>query len=171
MEKVDLGPDFNRFQPLFGKGKAELRTGLRQTLKYQDKAEVDAGDLFILDGQKLLVADMGEPFLSDYGRPNRRLRVVYDNGTESDLLVRSLQRALNKDKASRRIVTPDLGPLFSGEAGEGDLSTGHISVFLLNTINAAARLSRGQSVECSVVAITSYKPIHHHLMLRIETLN
>ena len=126
--KRDRCPDFDRFQPLFERVQAELRTGLRQTLKYQDNAEVNAGDLFILDGQKILVADMGEPFLSDYGRPDRRLRVVYDNGTESDLLVRSLQRALNKDKASRRIVTYDLGPLFSGEAGEGDLSTGHIYV-------------------------------------------
>ena len=39
--------------------------------------------------------------------------MVYDNGTESDLLLRSLQRALNKDKASRRITDPDFGPLFS----------------------------------------------------------
>jgi hypothetical protein len=34
---------------------------------------------------------------------------VYDNATESDLLVRSLQRALNKDKASRRITNLDFG--------------------------------------------------------------
>jgi len=84
--------------------------------------------MFILDGQKVIVAELGEPFVSDYGRPDRRLRVVYDNGTESDLLVRSLQRALNKDKASRRITEPDLGPLFSDEEGEDDLPTGYIYV-------------------------------------------
>jgi hypothetical protein len=54
--------------------------------------------------------------------------VVYDNGTESDLLVRSLQRALNKDKASRRITDPELGPLFSDEEEEDDLPTGYIYV-------------------------------------------
>jgi hypothetical protein len=84
--------------------------------------------LFILDGQKVMVADMGEPFVSDYGRQDRRLRVVYDNATESDLLLRSLQRALNKDKASRRITTPDLGPLFSHIEAEDDLPTGYIYV-------------------------------------------
>lgn len=126
--KRDKCPDFDRFEPIFEKVQAELKKGLRQTLKFQDNAEVNKGDLFILDGHKIIVADMGEPFLSDYGRPDRRLRVVYDNGTESDLLLRSLQRALNKDKASRRIITPDLGPLFSGEAEAGDLSTGHIYV-------------------------------------------
>lgn len=120
--------DFSKFQPVFAKVQHGLETGQRQTLKYKDNAEVKAGDLFILDGQKLVVAEMGEPFVSDYGRPDRRLRVVYDNGTESDLLVRSLQRALNKDKASRRITDPELGPLFSDQEEEDDLPTGYIYV-------------------------------------------
>lgn len=120
--------DFEQFQPLFEKVQAELQSGQRQTLKYGENAEVKKGDLFILDGQKLSVAEVGEPFVSDYGRPDRRLRVVYDNGTESDLLVRSLQRALNKDKASRRISDPSLGPLFSEEEEEDDLPTGYIYV-------------------------------------------
>ncbi len=120
--------DFDEFQPIFEKVQRELTVGERQTLKYQDNADVKKGDLFILDGQKVIVANMDEPFVSDYGRPDRRLRVVYDNRTESDLLVRSLQRALNKDKASRRITDPDLGPLFSDEEEEDDLPTGYIYV-------------------------------------------
>jgi len=105
-----------------------LKTGERQTLKYQDNAAVNQGDLFILDGQKVMVADMGEPFISDYGRQDRRLRVVYDNTTESDLLLRSLQRALNKDKDSRRITNPDFGPLFADAEAADDLPTGYIYV-------------------------------------------
>lgn len=120
--------DFEVYRPLFERINRDLESGERKTVKFKDNAEVKQGDLFILDGQKLVVADMGEEFVSGYGRPDRRLRVVYDNGTESDLLVRSLQRALNKDKASRRITVPDYGPLFSGEEEEGDLSTGHIYV-------------------------------------------
>jgi hypothetical protein len=120
--------DFQRFQPIFETVQAELQSGQRRTLKYGENAEVKKGDLFILDGQKLIVAEVGEPFVNDYGRPDRRLRVVYDNGTESDLLVRSLQRALNKDKASRRITDPDLGPLFSDEQAEDDLPAGYIYV-------------------------------------------
>src|SRR5205823_14698654 len=116
------------FRPVFEKVQSELETGERHTLKYQDNAEVRKGDVFILEGQKVIVAEMGDPFVSDYGRPDRRLRVVYDNGTESDLLLRSLQRALNKDKNSRRISDPSLGPLFSDEEEEDDLPTGHIYV-------------------------------------------
>jgi len=121
-------PDFEQFKPIFDKLQRQLQSGDRQTIKYQDYAAVKEGDLFILDGQKVLVAETGEPFVSDYGRSDRRLRVVYDNATESDLLVRSLQRALNKDKSSRRITTPDFGPLFSHVEAVDDLPTGYIYV-------------------------------------------
>ncbi|MEA5421221.1 GIY-YIG nuclease family protein [Spirulina sp. CCNP1310] len=117
--------DFEQFQPLFKQVQQDLKSGARATLKYQDNAQINRGDLFILKGQKILVAAAGEVFTTDSGLLNHRLRVVYDNGTESDLLMRSLQRALNKDKTSRRITTPDLGPLFSQTAlapqGEGEL--------------------------------------------------
>lgn len=120
--------DFDKFKPIFENVQRELETGERQTLKYKDNADVKQGDLFILDGQKVIVVDMGDPFVSDYGRSDRRLRVVYDNATESDLLLRSLQRALNKDKASRRITDPDFGPLFSDAEAADDLPTGYIYV-------------------------------------------
>ncbi len=120
--------DFDVFRPIFTQVQSQLETGERQTLKYQDNAAVNPGDLFILDGQKVMVAEMGEPFVSDYGRQDRRLRVIYDNATESDLLLRSLQRALNKDKASRRITNPDFGPLFSQAEAADDLPTGYIYV-------------------------------------------
>lgn len=120
--------DFAHFQPVFEKIQSDLKSGRRQTVKYGDHAAIENGELFILDGQKVLVAAAGEEFISDYGRPDRRLRVVYDNGTESDLLLRSLQRALYKDPNSRRITRPDFGLLFSDEEDEDDLATGFIYV-------------------------------------------
>jgi T5orf172 domain. len=120
--------DFSEFKPLFEKTQRELESGERHTIKFQDNAEIRKGDLFILNGQKVYVANLGDLFINDYGRPDRRLRVIYDNGTESDLLLRSLQRALNKDEASRRITQPGFGPLFSDEEEEDDLPTGHIYV-------------------------------------------
>ena len=121
-------PDFDQFKPIFDQVQRQLKTGERQTLKYQDNAAVNQGDLFILDGQKVIVVNMDDPFVSDYGRQDRRLRVVYDNATESDLLLRSLQRALNKDKSSRRITDPDFGPLFADAEAADDLPTGYIYV-------------------------------------------
>lgn len=120
--------DFDDFKPIFRKVQRDLETGGRTTIKFQENADVNEGEMFILDGQKVFVATVGEKFTSDYGRPDRRLRLIYDNGTESDLLLRSFQRALYKDKTSRRITTPDRGPLFSQNEDEGDLNSGFIYV-------------------------------------------
>lgn len=136
--------DFEQFQRLFESVQKDLEKGKRRTLKYEDNAEVRKGDLFILDGQKALVAEMGQPFVSDYGRPDRRLRVIYDNGTESDLLLRSLQRALNKDKASRRITDTDFGPLFSDVQEPDDLPSGHI--YVLRSLSNHPFVAKNRSV-------------------------
>jgi hypothetical protein len=136
--------DFENFQPIFEKVQRGLVSGIRQTLKYKDNAEVNVGDIFILDGQKALVTGKGELFTNYYGRPDSRLRVIFDNGTESDLLVRSLQRALNKDKASRRITEPDLGPLFSDEEEEGDQQTG--SIYILRSKSVHSFVAEHRSV-------------------------
>jgi len=120
--------DFDRFKSLFQKVQQELDIGVRQTRPFELKAEIRPGAWFIVGGQKAYVADMGEIFTNAQGRTDARLRVIFDNGTESNLLMRSLQRALHKDEAGRRISDPNAGPLFSEESAEGDLASGTIYV-------------------------------------------
>src|SRR5690606_16781840 len=83
--------DFEKFRPVLGQVKSDLDAGVRQTRQFQKDAEIKLGEFFIVGGQIAYVAEVGEEFVAEYGRPDRRLRVVYDNGTESDLLLRSLQ--------------------------------------------------------------------------------
>ena len=120
--------DFDQFKPLFGKVQREIESGLRQTREFELKAEIRPGSWFVVGGQKAYVADMGEIFSNAQGRTDARLRVIFDNGTESNLLMRSLQRALHKDDAGRRITDPVAGPLFAGENTEDDLASGTIYV-------------------------------------------
>ncbi len=120
--------DFETFRPLFDQVQAELASGIRQTRAFEQKAEIRPGSWFIVGGQKAYVADMGEIFSNAQGRTDARLRVVFDNGTESNLLMRSLQRALHKDEAGRRITDPVVGPLFAGQSEDGDLASGTIYV-------------------------------------------
>src|SRR5947208_14408689 len=63
-----------------------------------------------------------------HGRTDVRLRVIFDNGAECNPLMRSLQRALHKDDAGRRITDPVAGPLFAEESEDGDLASGTIYV-------------------------------------------
>jgi hypothetical protein len=120
--------DFEKFRPLFARVKQEIGDGTRQTRPFELKAEIRPGAWFIVGGQMAYVADMGEIFSNAQGRTDARLRVIFDNGTESNLLMRSLQRALHKDEAGRRITDPSAGPLFAGEGEDGDLETGTIYV-------------------------------------------
>jgi hypothetical protein len=62
------------------------------------------------------------------GQTDARMRVIYSNGTESNILLRSLQRAIYKDEASRRISEPTAGPLFSDQSEEDDLASGIVYV-------------------------------------------
>ena len=89
--------DFDKFKPLFEQVQGELDSGLRRTRPFELKAEIRPGSFFIVGGQKAYVAEMGDIFSNAQGRTDARLRVVFDNGTESNLLMRSLQRSLHKD--------------------------------------------------------------------------
>ena len=120
--------DFEKFKPLFAQVQKEIDAGIRQTRPFELKAEIRPGSWFIVGGQKAYVADMGEIFSNAQGRTDARLRVIFDNGTESNLLMRSLQRALHKDEAGRRITDPSAGPLFSGEHADDDLASGTVYV-------------------------------------------
>jgi hypothetical protein len=120
--------DFDKFKAIFDRAGAELESGQRKTLRFGRDASIEQGNLFILGGQLAYVAEMGEPIRAPNGESDARLRVIYSNGTESDLLRRSLQRALYKDETGRRITDPDLGPLFGDTLEPDDIESGTIYV-------------------------------------------
>ena len=126
--------NFDEYKPLFERVKRELKDGVRQTLPFQKLdeirlAEIQDNQFFIVQGQIAYIAQVGEEFQTQYDRRDSRLRVIYDNGTESDLLLRSFQRALHRDETARIITTTDNGPLFASQEPAGDeLASGTIYV-------------------------------------------
>ena len=124
--------DFDRFQPLFERAERELKDGIRKAIPFKGEASVEQGNFFIVGGQFAFVAEKGEEFETSSRQPDARLRLIYGNGTESNLLMRSLQRALTQDGNGRRLSDPDAGPLFGplfGDAAEpDDIASGTIYV-------------------------------------------
>ena len=125
--------DFDSFKPVFDAVRQALDSGMRETKKFRKdagflKTDISKGQCFILGGQIVYIAEVGECFAAPNGETDARLRVIYANGTESDLLLRSMQRALYKDATSRVISEPDAGPLFSGTVAREDTSSGIIYV-------------------------------------------
>lgn len=120
--------DFDTVKPLFEEARAKLKAGELESRPFRDEPSIEVGDFFILAGQMTYVAEMGDFTTAPNGQVNARLRVIFDNSTESNLLLRSLERALYKDETSRRLVGTDAGPLFSGVAEEGDVLSGTVYV-------------------------------------------
>lgn len=120
--------DFMKFQPLIEQAERELKSDARKALRFGRDATIQLHDFFILDGQFAYVAEMGETIKMQSGHNDARLRVIYSNGTESNLLLRSLQKALWKDETGRRLTSTNIGPLFSDEPEAEDIETGTIYV-------------------------------------------
>ncbi len=120
--------DFDQFKPLFQQVEAELKAGIRETRRFGQDASIEQGNFFILNGQMVYVAEVGDVFKAPNGDNDARLRVIYSNETESDILLRSLQRALYKDETGRRITEHDAGPLFRDTWDDDDVESGTIYV-------------------------------------------
>jgi len=125
--------DFDSFKPLFNAVQKDIDSGVRITRPIRKEAgflktDIRSGEFFILGGQVAYVAEVSDFFKAPNGESDARLRVIYSNGTESNLLLRSLQRALYKDETSRRVSEPSAGPLFTGENEDNDLASGTIYV-------------------------------------------
>ena len=123
--------DFEHFKPLFDEAGAGLKSGLWLTKPFVKNASIELGDFFIIGGQVAYVADMSEGAKTKDGRDNPRLRVIFDNHTESNLLLRSLSRSLYPDgdtPVGRRLIRKDDGPLFGSAAEPDDIETGTIYV-------------------------------------------
>jgi hypothetical protein len=125
--------DFDKFVDIFKQVKEDLANSTRVTRPFELKAEIRPGAFFIVGGQICYVSEMGETFTNPQGTTDARLRVIFDNGTESGMLMRSLQRLLHSDDAGRRITDPAAGPLFAAQAEEGELETGTIYVLRSNS--------------------------------------
>lgn len=129
----DKCEDFEKFKPLFEQVNRDIQAGLRTTRQIRKdagflKADIEVGQFFIVGGQVAYIAAIGDKIRAPNGEFDARLRVIYSNETESDILLRSLQRALYKDEASRVVSDPTVGPLFSGDAGDDDTESGTIYV-------------------------------------------
>ena len=110
--------DFEQFKPFFEAVKKDIDTGFRSTIRFRKdagfiKTDYKINQFIIITGQMGYIAEMGEKFKAPNGEEDARLRVIYANGTESNILLRSLIRAMYKDETSRFITDSNSGPLFS----------------------------------------------------------
>ena len=131
----EICKDFKLYKPLFDQIQIEIKSGKRKLIKLKNRPEIKSRDFYILYGQKTYVSKVGEFFKQEYGKIDARLHLIFDNGTESRMLMRSFQKALSLDTSSRVISTNNLGPLFRSTLSNDDLQDGTLYVLRSNSEN------------------------------------
>lgn len=95
--------DFKEYEPLFKRCHDDLKTGEKEAVQFTGEQQIQKGMFFILHGVTCYVSDMEERTKTK-GKVNARLHLIFENGTESDMLLRSLATELYKDETGRRIL-------------------------------------------------------------------
>ena len=88
--------DFDDFAPRFAAVQADLRSGRRKLVEFETVQQIREGAFYVQKGVLVLVAQVGE-LEKKVETYNARLRCVYENGTESNILMRSLAGAVWAD--------------------------------------------------------------------------
>lgn len=137
--------DFDTFKPMFDACVAELVSGKRKSLKFANEQEIRAGEFFILNGIMVYVAEVNDPHVRN-GKRNARLRLIFENGTEGENLLRSLATELYKDPSGRRISSPHAGPLYGNEPAIEDVPApqGRVTgcIYVVKSLSAAPEIAR-----------------------------
>lgn len=97
--------EFDKYERLLKECQSDLKEGRRKLIRFKNGQQVEEGHFFVLKGVLLYVDKVGETTIEN-GVKNARLRCIFENGTESDMLMRSLGAELYKD--GRRVTDSDI---------------------------------------------------------------
>ncbi len=117
--------DFHLFEEQFLICQQEIKAEKRRLLPFANEQQIEAGKFFVLRGILLLVTEVGERVVKN-GKWNARLRCIFENGTESDMLLRSLASELYKD--GRRVTLLDDKLMSAMLVTDEDKASGYIYV-------------------------------------------
>lgn len=120
--------DFDQFEALFKTTQAELSSKTRVLKAFTSERQIKKGAMFVLQGMLVYVANVGKKEQKRFGNVDARLYCVFENGTESNMLLRSLASALWKDANSRQVIPASQMELFDDEISSDDEETGFVYI-------------------------------------------
>ncbi len=125
-----LCENFDDYKPLFAKVHLGLKEGKRSLVKINKTATLAAGRFYFVGGQMLLLEKIGELKKSSNFLPDARTRCIYENGTESDILLQTLRKSVVGDGyAISELQEESDGKFFNNaDIAEVDKVTGYIYV-------------------------------------------
>ena len=88
--------DFAPFKLLFNTVNNDLQNGIKKLKKFYSVNEIALHGFYVIDGLMCYVESIGDA-KTVFGRQKERLRVIYANGTESNIYLRTLSSQLYED--------------------------------------------------------------------------
>lgn len=95
--------DFHLYKAHLDNVNKGLKDGRLKTIKYS-AVNIKENDAFILNGMIGFIQSIGELRIGSGGAHDPRLHIIFDNGTESNILLSSLNRSLYMDETGRRVI-------------------------------------------------------------------
>lgn len=99
--------DFYKFEATFERIYQAIQTGAFTKTNFSSVKDINIGSVFILNGILCYVADIYRAENRKNERNQQRLRLVFANGTESNMLIRSLATAQYKYENSYQLLITD----------------------------------------------------------------
>lgn len=118
---------FEAFEPLFKAKHAEFADGAFRLIPFPGVQTIEEGNFFVLNGVMLFVAEVGDTTYKVVGgkqEQKQRLRVIFENGTESSMYRQSLSIRLHEQEGQALARTGH----DAGEVNDADKESGHIYV-------------------------------------------
>lgn len=125
--------DFMFFKPMFEQVQKELKEGKRSLIRVTKTSDfIQPKRFFVINGMLLYIESIGE-ITRDMGgkghNKDARTRCIYENGTENNVLVQTLRRAIYADGYGISETQENIEGAFSvQETSEGDKSTGYVYI-------------------------------------------
>lgn len=127
VEKRKKSTDFDQFEHLFTTKHAELAEGTVTLAPFKGLPTVQEGRFFVLNGVMLFVAEVHATKTMVVGgkpEPKQRLRVIFENGTESAMYRQSLSLRLHEQEGQAVVRTG----IDDDEIFDAGTESGHIYV-------------------------------------------
>jgi len=136
--------DFAKYEQGFKDIHAGLKSGEWLRTNINSEYQIVAGRYFVFNGVLAYVENRDDSFKSG-AKVNARLHVIYENGTESNILLRSFARTLYRAKEGARIAPADYqtNPEWQDET-EDDQVTGRI--YILKSLSEDTRIQDIQNL-------------------------
>ena len=133
----EICADFDQYKHLFEQVQRELKSGTKKLSTFVE-SEMKQGDFFVLNGVLIYLEKVFDPYRGNSQKINRRTRCIYENGTESNVLLRSLGKRLS-DAGYAVKDNPDVVSI-----EDGDSETGF--VYVLKSLSDNPRISNTKNL-------------------------